>query len=107
MPVLGRSRPASAYLVVPRPLALLAPPPVPPAPPVGSWWGLVSVLEHRRQEAEAWDSMPPMACPNDGEPLINAPATMAGSGCQLYCKYDGWQYPRDWRPDVHPARGWT
>jgi hypothetical protein len=61
----------------------------------GSWWGLDSVLKDSRQEFEAYISRPPVACPECGEPLTNAPATKAGSGVQLYCKYDGWQYPRD------------
>lgn len=70
-----------------------------------SWYGLVSVLRHRKQEAEAYDSRPPVACPIDGTPLLNAPSTKSGSGVQLYCPFDGWQYPRDWQPDVHPG-GW-
>ena len=74
-----------------------------PAAQQGSWYGLLSVLRHNEQEFESYVSRPPMACPNDGEPLINAPATMAGSGCQLYCRYDGWQYPRDWQPPSRPA----
>ena len=41
-----------------------------------------------------------MACPNDGQPLLNAPTGDSGSGVELYCPYDGWQYPRDYvRPE--------
>jgi hypothetical protein len=72
-------------------------------PPTGSWWGLVSVLRHNQQEFDWYRSTPPMACPNDGEPLINGPSTDAGTGVQLYCKYDGWSYPRDWQPPVRPG----
>jgi hypothetical protein len=61
----------------------------------GSWYALDSVLKQSQQEFDAYWSMPPMACPQCGEPLTNAPTTDAGSGVQLYCKYDGWQYPRD------------
>lgn len=64
----------------------------------GSWWGLHSVLEQERQELEAYNSQPPVACPECGEPLMNGPSTKSGSGVQLYCKFDGWTYPRDWRP---------
>ncbi len=68
-----------------------------------SWWGLHSVFEHSREEFESYASRPPVACPDCGEPLSNAPATMAGSGCQLYCRYDGWQYPRDWLVPQRPG----
>ena len=69
----------------------------------GSWWGLVSVLKHSRSEFESYVSRPPMACPNCGEPLTYAPATKAGSGIERYCKYDGFQFPRDW---IAPQRPW-
>lgn len=69
----------------------------------GSWYGLVSVLRSNREEFDAYRSMTPMACPNDGEPLINAPSTMAGSGVQLFCKYDGWRYPQDYVAPERPG----
>lgn len=70
----------------------------------GSWWGLDTVLKQSRQEFDAYRSAPPLACPDDGEPLMNAPATNAGSGKELYCRYCGWSYPRDF---VMPSRpGW-
>jgi hypothetical protein len=74
-------------------------------PPIGSWWGLDSVLKHSEQEFDAYWSRPPTACPVDGEPLINAPSTDAGSGVQLFCRYDGWAYPRDWHPETRMGRG--
>lgn len=67
----------------------------------GSWWTLDGIFKDSRFEFDAYVSRPPSACPDCGEPLINAPATKAGSGCQLYCKYDGFQYPRDW---ITPSR---
>jgi hypothetical protein len=67
-------------------------------PQTGSWWGLVEVKRQADMEWEAYASRPPTACPIDGEPLINGPSTDSGSGVQLYCKFDGWQYPRDWHP---------
>jgi hypothetical protein len=70
---------------------------------VGSWWGLVSVLRHSKAEFEAYRSAPPMACPNDGQPLVNGPATDAGSGVERYCPYDGWSYPRDWQAPTRPG----
>jgi hypothetical protein len=69
----------------------------------GSWWGLDSALKHNREEFEAYVSMPPMACPNDGEPLRNAPAAMSASGVELYCPYDGWRYPQDYTPPIRPG----
>jgi transposase len=41
-----------------------------------------------------------MACPRDGEPLRNSPTADSGSGTELYCKFCGWEFPRDWiRPE--------
>jgi hypothetical protein len=34
----------------------------------------------------------PEACPIDGTPLEEGP------GGVLFCRWDGWQYPRDWTP---------
>lgn len=52
------------------------------------WYGLLSI----RREAEQWAayerSMPPIACPHDGEPLS------VGPGGVLYCKFDGWRLDR-------------
>jgi hypothetical protein len=71
----------------------------------GSWYGLDSVFKQSRQEFDAYWSRPPEACPMCGEPLSYAPATKAGSGVERYCKYDGWQYPRDWRQASRPIPG--
>ena len=67
----------------------------------GSWWGLVAVLEQSRQEFEALVSIPPVAGPVDGEPLASGPVTASGAGAELFCRHDGWRYPRDW---VRPVR---
>jgi hypothetical protein len=75
-------------------------------PQTGSWWGLHSVFEQSRQEFEAYVSMPPMACPVCGEPLINGPATDSGSGIELYCKFAGdhrFHYPSDWIAPQRPG----
>lgn len=72
------------------------------APQTGSWWGLVTVLRQSRSEFEAYASTPPVACPRCGEPLSNAPAVSSASGIELYCVFDGWQYPRDWEFPTRP-----
>lgn len=71
----------------------------------GSWWGLVSVLRESRQEFEAFVSRPPLACPDDGEPLEPGPSTPAGASVELFCRYCGWQYPRDYIAPVRPVTG--
>lgn len=63
-----------------------------------SWWQLDSVLKEQAEYATYYRSAPPVACPNDGEPLIGGPVQETGI---LYCRFDGWQYPRDWDPDIH------
>jgi hypothetical protein len=59
-----------------------------------SWEQLLSILKTDAAEREFWRNTPPVACPNDGTPLQEGPD---GS---LFCKHDGWAYPRDW---VRPA----
>ena len=76
----------------------------------GSWWGLDSVLKESRQEFDAYWDYPPIACPQCGEPLTPAPDRPSAGGIELFCRYDGWQYPRDRvrpsRLDFHgPVRG--
>jgi len=50
-----------------------------------SWWQLVEIA----QEAKAWKQWEaergPIACPNDGEPLIYGPDGV------LFCRFDGWR----------------
>lgn len=66
-----------------------------------SWYQLLDVLKQGQEEFDAYASRPPLACPNDGEPLIQAPPSDAGSGVELFCLFDGWSYPRDY---VRPER---
>jgi hypothetical protein len=66
-----------------------------------SWWQLLDVRKQARQEFGWWADSPPFACPNDGEPLRNAPPADSGSSVELYCAYDGWSYPRD---HIRPQR---
>ncbi len=73
----------------------------PPLKPQGGWWQLKSILDEQKAEFDFWAEAPPMACPRDGEPLRNAPPVDSGSGVELFCKFCGWQYPRDW---IRPFR---
>jgi hypothetical protein len=65
----------------------------------GSWWQLDSILKERAEYADYYRSQPPVACPNDGEPLLPGPAGSAD--VELFCKFDGWAFPRDFDPDIH------
>lgn len=71
------------------------------ARPQGGWWQLDAIIKDARQELEFYATQPPAACPRCGEPLRPAPPSDSGSGVELYCRFDGWQYPRDWtRPPI-------
>lgn len=50
-----------------------------------SWESLQAIVAEARELAREEATSPPLACPNDGEPLET------GSGGQLYCKFDGWR----------------
>lgn len=62
----------------------------------GGWWGLLDIRKQAQEEFDTWADRPPMACPNDGEPLRQAPTADSGSSDELYCPFDGWRYPRDY-----------
>jgi hypothetical protein len=53
------------------------------------WEQLLNIRDQARAEHDAEMNTPPVACPNDGEPL------QSGPGGVLFCPFDGWQYPRD------------
>jgi hypothetical protein len=55
-----------------------------------SFYQLLDLAEANRQVQAYYLSTPPVACPNDGTPLDIGPHG------ELFCKFDGWQYPRDW-----------
>lgn len=55
-----------------------------------SWYQLLSIYREGEQTQRELQAIGPWACPNDGEPLI-----MGAHGIR-FCRYDGWQYPRDW-----------
>jgi hypothetical protein len=52
----------------------------------GGWYGLLGILQENRAEREYWRNQRPIACPNDGEPLLTGPHG------ELYCPFDGWRY---------------
>lgn len=56
-------------------------------------WDLYSTLALQGEYLEYYRSVPPVACPNDGEPLRSGPPARQGI---LYCPFDGWEYPRDY-----------
>jgi hypothetical protein len=56
------------------------------AGPSGSQWTLGSILTEGRTLLAEDRSMQPVACPNDGEPLLSGPRG------ELYCPYDGWRW---------------
>lgn len=64
-----------------------------------SWWQLDSVIKEQAAYADYYRAREPVACPNDGEPLTRAPAREPD--VILFCRHDGWQYPRDYDPDLH------
>jgi hypothetical protein len=61
-------------------------------------WDLLSTLREQAQYEQYYATIPPVACPNDGEPLQQGPPEEPGI---LFCPFDGWQYPRDWDPNIH------
>lgn len=68
---------------------------------MGSWYQLLDVLKQQEQEFDYYANRAPEACPHCGEPLRQAPPSDSGSGVELYCPFDGWQYPRDYiRPEM-------
>lgn len=54
-----------------------------------AWEQLISIRDEAIAYARDERTMPPVACPNDGEPL------RAGSNGSLRCTFDGYEWPRD------------
>jgi hypothetical protein len=50
----------------------------------GGWETLRAILDTDAAEQEELRTRPPVACPNDGEPLIKDPEG------RLHCRWDGW-----------------
>ncbi len=51
-------------------------------------WDLYSTLALQAQYEDYYKAQPPVACPNDGEPLRQGPPEQPGV---LYCVFDGFQ----------------
>lgn len=52
-------------------------------PGQGGWYGLLAIRDEIIEAYQA-DQAPPIACPNDGEPLSSGPHG------ELFCQFDGW-----------------
>lgn len=50
-----------------------------------SWEELVSIYREAEATKRDEESRPPVACPNDGEPLVPGPDG------RLFCRFDGWR----------------
>ena len=50
-----------------------------------SWEQLAAIFREQREEYDRARWEPPVACPNDGEPLIEVDGV-------LRCKFDGWTW---------------
>jgi hypothetical protein len=46
-------------------------------------------VQQDRAEREYWAGQPPVACPNDGTPLVE------GQHGELHCSHDGYTWPQD------------
>ena len=49
-----------------------------------AWEQLLSIYREQAEELASERDRPPVACPNDGEPLTKGPQG------QLFCEFDGW-----------------
>lgn len=56
-----------------------------------SWEQLLDITREAEELAQDERARPPEACPNDGEPLTQAP----DGG--LHCRFDGYRWPQDGR----------
>lgn len=65
-------------------LVSAAPPPPPPQSGGGSWYGLLDILRDAALDRAQQRATRPVACPNDGEPLLTHNGV-------LYCPFDGWK----------------
>jgi hypothetical protein len=53
-----------------------------------AWDQMLSIIEEAMQYVKEEKTQPPLACPNDGEPLTTSP----DGG--LFCKFDGYSWPK-------------
>jgi hypothetical protein len=59
-------------------------------------WDLYSTLQVQAEYAGFYRSIPPMACPFDGTPLLLGPPQEPAT---LYCPFGNYYYPRDYDPE--------
>lgn len=52
-----------------------------------SWYQLLDVYAEAKAIRREQESLPPVACPHDGEPLLPA------SDGTLHCRFDGYTWP--------------
>lgn len=50
-----------------------------------SWQRLLDIYHEAAEDIRFQQTQPPVACPNDGEPLKTGPDG------KLYCPFDGWR----------------
>lgn len=55
-------------------------------PDQGGWYGLLAIVQEAKDVAAQQRSEPPVACPDDGEPLRTGPRG------ELHCPYCGEVY---------------
>jgi hypothetical protein len=61
-------------------------------------WDLYATLAEAAQYEDYYRTTLPVACPQCGEPLREGPPEEPGI---LFCRFDFWQYPRDYDPRTH------
>jgi hypothetical protein len=54
--------------------------------PQAGWYGLLEISQEAKAMAVEFEAAPPLACPNDGEPLRSGPHG------ELYCPFDGYRW---------------
>lgn len=54
-----------------------------------SWQQLLDIVHEAADQLREENTRLPVACPNDGEPLITGPDG------KLFCKFDGFTWPDD------------
>ena len=52
-----------------------------------SWYQYLSIIREAEELIRYYNSAPPQACPEDGEPLLRAPADRSAV---LFCRFCGW-----------------
>lgn len=73
--------------------------PVNVVPPSGGvmGWDLYSTLQEQAALVDYYKTIRPVACPNDGTPLLEGPPQQPGI---LYCPMGDFRYPEDWDPNT-------